>query len=138
MGAPKLKPADADLADWPEFAEWLALTDVLEVHEQAGNAMTDDEFRASGLGAKSDRLYGRYFELMDALTTKPIKTERQMAMALAVWIYDHERRGGTLRFDLTDYRSACEELFVKRFVLAAGKRVAVLLPDVPLKFPVEG
>lgn len=140
----------SDAEDWPEFAEWLSIAADFDRSHKAFAAavkgMSRPEVEAylarpevKQDGVAIDALLERYFELIDAITKKPIETERQLAMATAVWIYDHERNlRGSQNFDLTDYRTECGEVFTERFVLAAARRANALLPEVPFIFPVEG
>lgn len=140
----------SDAEDWPEFAEWLAVLNNLEAREAAYRAATANMDRAEieaylkrpevmADDVEIDGLYERYFPLVTAMLGRPIETERQFAMATAVWIYDHERRlGSSLGFDLTNYDdvSACSH--AKQFVLTASRRIVDLLPEVPIVLPVEG
>lgn len=135
-----VKQRTAERQTWPEFTQWLAeikrREKRSEVFDVARASMTQEQIQAHD--EETDQLCNRLFHLEEALLAKPIRSEREFAMAAVVWTYHQDRPAGSTGFDLTSFESATGDLTTQRFVFSAGKRAAELLPEVPFKFPLEG
>ena len=112
----------SDAEDWPEFAEWLRL--VLYLTTEWDKPDDEQEDTEASLEA--------IYPLEHAMETHQVVTDRQLAMlvAIAVW---HEQN----HFDMEDFSLATGRWF-EPLVQALARRAAVVLPEVPFIFPVEG
>lgn len=131
-------PVD-DAEDWPEFQRWLADAIALETYYEGTRTWSNEDFTTIHAREvyQTDEM-GRLDEIAEAMAARPIKTERQLAMlvALVVWSSDRLRGPGTSHFSLLNiadegYRAESMNL---RLLKALAPRAAQVLPEVPFKF----
>jgi hypothetical protein len=134
-------PVD-DAEDWPEFQRWLAEAIALEAYYERTRTWNDEDLTA--IHAREDyqtEEMGRLDEIAEAMAARPIKTERQLAMLVALVVWSSDRLGGqgTSHFSLLNiadegYRAESMNL---RLLKALAPRAAQVLPEVPFTFDAE-
>jgi hypothetical protein len=110
MGA-KRKLATDNTADWPEFGEWLLLARLIA----SGKHVTDEMVEA-------------IYPLERAMEARPVVTERQLAMLVAIAVWHEENHFDMRNFQLLSSRA------VEPVMHVMARRAAVALPEVPFKF----
>lgn len=132
----------SDDADWPEFQQWLADAIALEAYYERTRTWNDEDFTT--LHAREDYQtdeIGRLDEIAVAMAARPVKTERQLAMLVALVVWSSDRLGGegTSHFSLLNIKDEgyLAESMNLRLLKALAPRAAKVLPDVPFKFDAE-